>query len=509
MTVSYSKAAQSIEQRYPGRRIIRISEIVAKPHLAHFSDRTTLHQIDKGGRSSCKSSKNEVKIPYLFLQDPTAECAVVRAAYKDHRDTTFAGLRIGFSRLGWELTPERDYPTGKTSPMFVKTPQGNYVHFVGLNDYESMKGARPTREGNQIKILWLFEITQFASKFDMDNVIANFIRGSKDWFIILYEFNPPPKKTHWVYEWLETMKDRPDAYIQHTNYNDLPEQQQKEWLGEIALQEIDAMKEIDYEQYRSIYLGLPANLSGTVYKKFDERVHVRPCNETADRFVKVEIGVDYGETDATAFTLCGILYGVEGIRFPAQYWHKNNVTTGDKGIEEYANDFFEFAEKAYNRYRKIMIVYVDSAAKYFWSYLQKERARRGINYVIIQPTDKTAKSGNKYESVIEERIGVMNLMLGSRNTNGDPFVVIDPSCKHLISAIIECERDQNGNRRDDGTTDIDSLDSAEYSWNEDIPAIEAAVLRQRGFRPAAQVIQQLDVRESRHGTDLRTPSQRI
>lgn len=463
----------NLNDKYPGRRVIRIADIVAKPHLAHFTDKTTRHQIDKGGRSSCKSSKNEVKIPYLFLGDKTAECAVVRANYKDHRDTTFAGLRIGFSRLGWDLTPERDYPTGKSAPMFIKTPQGNYIHFVGLNDYESMKGARPTREGNQIKILWLFEITQYADEFEMNNVIANFIRGGKDWFIILYEFNPPPKKTHWVYKWLEKMQDREDVYIQHTNYNDLPEWQQREWIGEPALQEIETLKEIDYEQYKSIYLGQPANMSGTVYKRFDERLHVKRVEEKA--FMHLFIGVDYGETDATSFTLYGLLPGFSGVRFPKQYWHKNGESAGDKGIIEYGEDFFKFCKECYEIYGRVMRAYVDSAAKHFWSYLQRERIRRGIGYVIIEPTNKE-KRGQKYDSAIEERIAIMNLMCALPG-----FLEIDPTCKHLIKAIIECERDENGNRRDDGTTDIDSLDSCEYGWLDDIPIIEQAILRLKGF----------------------------
>ena len=278
-----------------------------------------------------------------------------------------------------------------------------------------------------------------------------------------------------------TQGANPDTYIQHTNYNDLPPWQQKDWLGEQTLQEIEQLKTIDYEQYRSIYLGLPANLTGTVYKRFDDRVHVRPVTDDPSRFVKIEIGVDYGETDATTFVAFGILANIDGVRVPMQYYHKNGKSAGDKGVIEYGEDFFTFAAKVYERFHRIMLVYVDSAAKYFWSYLIKERARRGIGYVIIEPTSKTAKSGQKYDSVIEERIGVMNLMFGAVDSKGQPFIQIDPSCTHLIRAVQECERDENGNRRDDGTTDIDSLDGCEYGWNEDIPAIESSVLRQRGY----------------------------
>ena len=204
---------------------IYLSQIIGEPHLEHFDDKDTTHQIDYGGRASLKSSKNEIKIPFLFAQDPTAECVAIRKVFKDHRDTTFSGLKIGFDRLHWSLQPQRDYPIGKSGKLWLSTQQGNYVHFVGLNDYESSKGARPTKLGNQIKIVWLFEITQFDNEEEMNNAISNYIRGDKDWFIILYEFNPHPKLSHWSYEWLEKMKGRPDAYVQKTNYNDLPDDQ--------------------------------------------------------------------------------------------------------------------------------------------------------------------------------------------------------------------------------------------------------------------------------------------
>lgn len=461
---------------------IRISEIVAQPHLEHFNDKQTLHQIDKGGRSSCKSSKNEVKIPFLFLKDKTAEAVVVRKVYKDHRDTTFAGLKIGFERLGWKLTPKTNYPEGKNSKMWLKTTQGNYVHFVGLNDYESSKGARPTKLGNEIKILWLFEITQFDSEEEMNQVISNYIRGKKDWFIILYEFNPPAKTTHWVYDWLRKMKQRTeDTYIQHTNYNDLPIQQQEDWLGVNILKEIEALKEIDYEQYKSIYLGLPANLSGTVYKRFMESKHVGEVSHNPEDYMRMMVGVDYGETDATTFTLIGLLKGWRGMRVLKTFYHKNGESQGDYDITEYGERFFEFMNECKEKYGMTFKVYIDSASKHFWNYLKKEKARRGIGGYIIKEVNKRPRltkpsdGTNKFSSAIEERISMGNIMFGA------DWCKLDVSCRQLAKALNECERDKNGNRRDDGTTDIDSLDSFEYAWLDDTKLIHSAILRQRGY----------------------------
>jgi PBSX family phage terminase large subunit len=455
---------------------IKISEIVGQPHLKHFNDKRTIHQIDKGGRLSVKSSKNEIKIPFLLAQDPTAEVVAVRKVYKDHRDTTFAGLKIGFQRLGWNLKPHENYPVGKNATLWMHTDQGNYVHFVGLNDYESSKGSRPTKLGNKIKVLWLFEITQYESEQEMTNVIANYVREQKDWFIILYEFNPPPKTSHWIYDWLKKMETRVDrdTYIQHTNYTDLPDWQQSEWLGDIALGEIEAMKEIDYEQYKSIYLGLPANLTGSVYKKFNEQIHVDRVMRDPNEYIKFSVGVDYGETDATVYTLFGILKGYKGARVIDTYYHKNGVSKDDKGIQEYAEDFFDFMEDYWLEFGKPLKVYVDSANKTFWKYLRKEKVRRGIGRFTIQPVNKSIRH-KKETDAIEERIQITNLMFGA------DYLLIDKDNKELIRALNEAERDKNDNRKDDSSTNVDSLDSLEYCFLDDIMAIENAILRQRGY----------------------------
>ena len=82
---------------------------------------------------------------------------------------------------------------------------------------------------------------------------------------------------------------------------------------------------------------------------------------------------------------------------------------------------------------------------------------------------------SKNTDVIEERIAITNIMFGAG------YLEIDKSAKHLIKAFSECERDKRGNRRDDGTTDIDSIDSFEYEILDEIPRLMNAVLRQRGY----------------------------
>lgn len=461
--------------------IIRISEIVGEPHLKQFNS-TKLHQVDKGGRSSAKSSKNEVKIALQMLKDKTCEVAVIRQNYTDHRDTTFAGLKIGFQRLHYPLKSRRDYPMGKHSAMFMSLPQGNYVHFAGANDLDSIKGIRPTRLENQIKILWLFEITQFKSEYEMQQIIATFLRGKKDYFMILYEYNPHPKPSHWTYEWARKMQKREDAYVQHTNYNDLPEWQQKEWVGELMIQEIETLKEIDYEQYKNIYLGLPANLIGSIYKRFDRDVHVKPCGN--EPYMKMDIGVDYGVTDATVFTARGTLAGFRGIQIPTSYYHKNGKSQGNYLQEDYLDRLFEFCERVYNKFGVAMTVWVDSAEADFKRTFEREVVFRGIGYIMIGNLNKLMKLDKpklhrgevrqKDTTAIQSRISILNRMFGAK------YIEIDPVNVELIAAIEEAEYNKDHEPLDDGSVNRDSIDSLDYSFLDDMEVIDDIILTKRG-----------------------------
>jgi hypothetical protein len=207
--------------------------------------------------------------------------------------------------------------------------------------------------------------------------------------------------------------------------------------------------------------------------------HVYDVSRNPDEYLKFTVGVDYGETDATTFTLTGLLRGFNGVRVLKHYYHKNGRNIGNKGIEEYTNDLLTFLEETHLEFGKFITVEVDSAAKHFWSFVNKEKIRRMLGYFKIVPTNKQPKGQKEYSS-IEERIKVANLMFGAN------YIGIDTSCKELVKSIDESERDEKGNRRDDGSVNVDSIDSWEYSWMQDIPQITNAILRQRGYTQSAQ-----------------------
>ena len=447
--------------------MVRISDIVAEPHLENFNS-SKLHQLDHGGRAGYKSSKNGVKIALAMLNDPQCEVVVVRQDYSDHKNSTFADLKIAFERLGIPIKQGINYPLG--NDLWFKLPQGNYVHFAQMKDIDKLKGIRPRNPKNQIKIIWYFEITQFKSERFIVEANATFMRGDKDYFYALYEWNDAPKLSHWPYDFKKKMEQRDDTYVKKTNYNDAPEWQQKKFLGKIMLQEIERLFHIDPEQAKSTYLGFPANLSGTVYKQFDLDRNVKPATH---EYMDLIVGVDVGGNDATVFTLRGIKPNYKGEEIPRTYYHKNGVTGGIKNINEYVDDFLQFCEQTYAKYKKPITVFIDSANLMFIQLVEEYSYTQKYSYIVLEklPKMKKLKGAKKEKTILQGRVDMNELKFGSG------YTTIDPSCTELIKAIQEREYDKKGNPADDGSSDVDSIDSYDYTWIKDMDFIYDMIMR--------------------------------
>lgn len=429
-----------------------------------------MHQIDKGGRGSTKTSKNDNKIWKDILENPGTNVVVVRRYAKDNRGSTFRELKRAASRLGIKLESRKHL---WYSPLEIRwkdeaTKKTSHIYFAGLDDYESLKGMIPDED--TINIIWFFEASQYRGDFDMQQVIATFSRGKPKYFYCLYEFNPHPNLSHWSYDWLKKMEKRDDAHIRHTTYEDLPQELQDEWLGDVFIKEAQAIKALDYEQYKSIYLGLPARLKGAIYKRFNMALY---NHQLVYSDIFYSIGVDYGETDATVFTHTGFGSNMRSVNVHAEWYHKNKGVD-QKDINDYADGFFEFASHCHEQHGKPMIVFVDSASKSFYTLLNNEARRRRVKYLDIRKVNKTKKTKNQ-KGAIQERIDLTNLMYGCEG-----YLNIDEGCKNLLMAFETVEYNDRGDRIDDGSYNIDSLDSFEYSWLEWYKEIEQGIIHTKG-----------------------------
>lgn len=220
--------------------------------------------------------------------------------------------------------------------------------------------------------------------------------------------------------------------------------------------------------YQRKVLGKWVRDSGSIYKKFDPARHVDDFYDTVDEdaYIEMNVGIDYGEVDATVFTLIGIRNKFQGIDVVSTYYHKNSDRS-EKDINDYAEDFFDWIVGHFAKFRRIINVYVESASNgvTFYKVLKRRAAELQVTYLRFKLVEKNIRLP-KSTSAIKERIDVMNIMLGSE------FIKIDTKCKELILAIKKAVYDDKEEvRLDDKSVDIDSLDSLEYSFLSMIPKI--------------------------------------
>jgi len=437
-------------------RTIEISDIVAVPHLSTFNSEKP-HQLIHGGRRGFKSTKHATKIAKRHIEDKYCESIIIREDYTDHRFSTFPALKRAFSRLGVKLLPNITCSSDRGSTLWIQPPSGGYVHFRHMKDIDKLKGTEPIGENNQIKIAWYFEITEYKNQRHIQEANATFMTG--DYYWSLYEWNDAPTTTHWTYKFLKEMEKRDDVLIQKINYNDAPLWQQKKFLGKL-LNEINRLKELQPEQYKSIFLGFPANLGGGCYKSFDPTKHLKSATHD---YVEITVGVDYGGNDATVATAIGIKPNFNGIEVIDTYYHKNGVSVGIKNINEYAKDIMEFCVEIYMEYEQPITLFLDTANNTTLGMLLKDMTMtEEYRFVVMGYLNKTKKrkQTNKKKSAIQERIDVTELMFAAN------YLIIDNTddkCVELVAALQEAQY-KNGVRQDDNTTNIDSLDSLEYAW---------------------------------------------
>lgn len=456
-------------------RTIILREEIAPHFHGTFKSKFT-HQADCGGRGSTKTSKNALKVAYHIMNEDNISAVVMRKHSNKIRRSVFKEILRAFKRLGIEKRHLRF----TMSPMEIEyKPNGNMIYFTGIENIDDIKGV--IDEDRPIKIVWLEELTQFTDEIEINNIVATFVRGNDGWFSMLYSWNSPQDLYHWIYDWLEKMKLREDFLYTNTTYETVP----RHYLGELFYKEAEALKVIDEDQYNFIYLNIPTRLKGKVYKKWDESLYVG-IDESKYKYRFLTVGVDYGETDGTSFTLESFPKNFQEQHFLRHYYHKNGVTkkvaglpfishrgktSVEKDVNDYVEDFFKCIDYWHNEFDCIIEAEIDSANKFLVSLIKNEKLRRGYNWLRVRSVNKV-KINEKEEDAIEERINALNYMLGAMTAKFSQH----PSLYELKKAISQCMRNDKGKRKDDGTQNIDSLDSMEYGYKKYIPQIRKAIL---------------------------------
>lgn len=235
------------------------------------------------------------------------------------------------------------------SPLEIHFNNSNNIYFAGGDDYEKIKGM--IDEKNPVKILWFEELTEFNGPDEIDQIIATFTRGNDDWFIVLYSYNPPKNKFHWVNIWEEQMQKRPDCIVTHSDYETVPEK----WLGRIFIEQAEELKKNDEKRYRWIYKGEVIGIEGLIHNPdLIEWVPEDYIEKNNVRILYIDFSTDCGhQTSATSSGCYG--YGSDGYWYRLDsYYYSPNEKAIKKAPSELAKDIFNFKTAMVKKYKTVV-----------------------------------------------------------------------------------------------------------------------------------------------------------
>lgn len=213
----------------------------------------------------------------------------------------------------------------------------------------------------------------------------------------------------------------------------------------------------DIEGERSIAEGLIyVKLATSIASEDDE--YIAPLEETIDmakrgEFIELNIGVDFGGNGSGhAFVASGITHGYEKLYVLSSEWHDADGTDPD----DLNRMFMKFVEKILDRYGFITNVYCDSAELVL---------KRGLQKAMIEAELGNINVTNAAKCKITDRIFTMTTLSATGR------VFFTPDCESVLEAIsmaVWNPKKMELERLDDGTSDIDSLDAMEYSFEKRI-----------------------------------------
>lgn len=201
--------------------------------------------------------------------------------------------------------------------------------------------------------------------------------------------------------------------------------------------------------YRRFIKGEWAATDGLVYPQFANEPE-RYIADAPPAIQYAAIGVDFGGTgSAHSFTLTGFTRGMERVVVLDEYYH-NNKKDGVLSPKQVEDAFVDFVRRAKQRYR-VYEARCDSAEQTLIQGLTIAAARAGLGIEIR----------NAIKGPIHDRVTFYNSLMAQGRFS------VCAGCTNTIRALKEAVYDPQKPlediRLDNGATNIDSLDSMEYS----------------------------------------------
>ena len=280
-----------------------MNDIKIPKQFAPLFDDKVRKIIEDSGRSSGKTTTTEMAAVLAMVASGNNNIWYCRAEKGDLRKTIFSSMCATIQAMGLENRFEISL-----SPLEIRCVSGAICYFSGINgkteeDLNATKGFVPSRR--KLKMFMVDEVneTKCLAHIIAAETTANkfLIEGGK----IVYMYNPPPLKTHYIHAWAAN-EIRNGATRIYTTWKDI-----FTLLKPATIEEINQMRQTDTLFYRYWYLGEVVNFAGMVYPQLKRKTHcinVYTLLANGDRMLELILGVDEGTVnDSTCVSALAVM----------------------------------------------------------------------------------------------------------------------------------------------------------------------------------------------------------
>lgn len=212
--------------------------------------------------------------------------------------------------------------------------------------------------------------------------------------------------------------------------------------------------------------GMRVVASGLIYRRFADDTSTNQFAFRLDKkptdLMEIILGIDFGGSGSGhAFTATAITRGYGAVIGLASEWIACKDKQGNQieiDPEQLGSMFCDFCRKIINQYGYITTVYADSAEQTLIAGIRSSLRRNGLGWIRVE---------NALKTEINDRINALVMLMAQGR-----FFYVGKECASLVTALCTAVWDPNevtkNVRLDDGTSDIDSLDSFEYTFERSI-----------------------------------------
>lgn len=343
--------------------------------------------------------------------------------------------------------------------LFVKGPstswQQKIVIFAGGGKEDSYKKIRGNSYG-----MWIATEINLHHDKTIKEALNRQLAAKR--LKVFWDLNPDNPRAAIYSEYIDRYQKQQEAgefpggynYMHCTIYDNIN-------ITPERLHEIESRYDINSIWYLRDIKGMRVVATGLIYRRFADAISTGSSTfeiqgKPTD-LMEINLGIDFGGSGSGhSFTATAITRSYHNVVALASEWIRCKDESGNQ-IEidpQMLGDMFcNFVQKVLGQYGYITTVYADSAEQTLIAGIRSSLRRNGLGWIRVE---------NALKAPINDRINAVLILMAQGR-----FQYVEGECESLVNALCTAVWDPKeltkNVRLDDGTSDIDSLDSFEYT----------------------------------------------